>query len=246
MRLLLGSGGFRTPERRSFLVDQIRTFFGPIEEILFVPYAMADHDGYLERLTARNFHAGYELEGIHRTTDPIEAVNEAEGIYVGGGNTFRLLDELYGHGLAGAIRDRVQEGLPYLGISAGTNVACPTIMTSNDMAIVLPPSLEALNLVPFQVNAHYYSGSTFVQVGDEVQQHFGETRDDRIAEFHEVHDTPVIGLREGGLLLVRDDEVELAGASARLFVKGEDPVDFEPGSRIWPARGRPLRAVGRP
>lgn len=235
MRLLLGSGGFRSPERRSFLVDQIRLFFGSIEKILFVPYAMADYDGYLERLTARNYHAGYELEGIHRSSDPIRAVNEAEAIYVGGGNTFRLLDALYGRRLVEVIRDRVQDGMPYLGISAGTNIACPTIITTNDMAVVLPPTLEALNLVPFQINAHYYSGPTFVQMGDEFQQHFGETRDDRIAEFHEVDETPVIGLREGGLLLVRDQEVELAGASARLFVKGEEPLDVGPGSPIWPA-----------
>lgn len=237
MRLLLGSGGFRTPERRAFLIDQMRAFFGSIDKLLFVPYAMADHDGYVDRLTARNYHAGYELEGIHRPKDPIAALDKAEGIYIGGGNTFRLLNDLYGHGLIEAIRDRVREGLPYLGISAGTNVACPTIATSNDMAIVQPPTLDALNLVPFQINAHYFSGPTFVQVGDEVQQHFGETRDDRIAEFHEMNETPVIGLREGGLLLVKDSEIVLAGASARLFTRGTEPFDVEPGSPIWPASG---------
>jgi len=234
MRLLLGSGGFRTPERRAFLIDQMCELFGSIEKVLFVPYAMADHDAYLERLTARDLNAGYTLEGIHRTNDPIDALNEAEGIYIGGGNTFRLLNDLYRLGLVEAIADRVRGGLPYQGVSAGTNVACPTIATSNDMAIVHPPTLDALNLIPFQINVHYFSGPKFVQVGDEVEQHFGETRDDRIAEFHEMHETPVIGLREGGLLLVRDGEVQLAGASARLFIKGEEPWDVPPGSQIWP------------
>jgi dipeptidase E len=234
MRLLLGSGGFRTPERFSVLIDEMRSFFGPIDRILFVPYALADHDGYVERLVARNYNAGYELVGIHRSTDPMEAVHRAEGIYVGGGNTFRLLHDLYRHGLLEAIRQRVEKGAPYLGISAGANVACPTIMTTNDMPIVDPPSLQALGLVPFQVNAHYFSGPTFVQVGDRVEQHFGETRDDRIAEFHELNKTPVIGLREGGLLRVTDGEVELVGASARVFVKGHQSYDVSPGARIWP------------
>jgi dipeptidase E len=238
MRLLLGSGGFRSPERFDLLLDEMRSHFGPIEQILFVPYAIADHDGYVERLTERGYSAGYELIGIHRTPDPVEAVGRAEGIYVGGGNSFRLLNDLYRHELLEPIRRRVQAGAPYLGISAGTNVACPTIKTTNDMPIVYPPSLDALGLVPFQVNPHYYSGPTFVQIGDRLEPHYGETRDERIAEFHEMNDTPVIGLREGGLLRVVDGAAELVGASARVFLKGRDAYDVEPGAQIWPVEDR--------
>src|SRR5262245_49958666 len=133
MRVLLGSGGFRTPERVALLTEQMRSFFGPVRQLLFVPYALADHDGYVRGLTERGIDACYELPGLHRAADPVPAVGEAEAIFVGGGNTFRLLATLYRLGLLEPIRARVRAGLPYLGVSAGTNVACPTIKTTNDM-----------------------------------------------------------------------------------------------------------------
>jgi dipeptidase E len=232
MRLLLGSGGFRTPERVGFLAEQMRTFFGPIERLLFVPYANQDHDGYVQTILDKQLHAGYALDGIHRHPDPQAAVRAAEAIYMGGGNTFRLLGELYRLGLLEVLRERVQGGLPYLGISAGTNVACPTIKTTNDMPITQPPSLDALGLVPFQVNPHYFTGQTYVKRDDRFHEHFGETRDDRIREFHGMNDTPVVGLWEGGLLRIEDRQVLLAGARARLFRKGQEPQDIEPGARL--------------
>lgn len=213
----------------------MRELFGPDSRVLFVPYALADHDGYLERLSGRGLDAGLRLDGIHRHPDPVRAVEQAEGIYVGGGNTFRLLDALYRRDLLEVIRERVRAGLPYLGVSAGTNVACPTIMTTNDMPIVQPPGFEALGLVPFQVNAHYFTGSIHVKQGDTFQEHFGETRDDRIREFHEMNDTPVVGLWEGGTIRVEGDRYTLSGAPARLFRKGLDPVDIAPGDPVWPA-----------
>jgi dipeptidase E len=234
MRLLLGSGGFRTPERVEGLVVQVRALFGGVSRVLFVPYALRDHDAYLKRVVERGYHAGYELDGIHRHPDPREAVRRAEAIFVGGGNTFRLLDELYRHDLLGVIRERVRAGVPYLGISAGTNVACPTIKTTNDMPITLPPSLDALGLVAFQVNPHYFTGATWVKVGEAFHEHEGETRDDRMAQFHEMNDAPVVGLWEGGMLAVEDGRVALVGAAARLFRKGEGPVDVEPGNLISP------------
>jgi dipeptidase E len=234
MRVLLGSGGFRTPERIALLAEQMRSFFGPVEHLLFVPYALADHDGYVQGIIDRGMHAGYAVHGLHRAPDAAAAVRAAQGLYVGGGNTFRLLTELYRHGLLDVIRERVRAGLPYLGISAGCNVACPSIKTTNDMPIVQPPSFDALGLVPFQVNPHYFFGPTFLQVGETMQQHFGETRDQRIAEFHEMNDTPVIGLWEGGLLRVGEERVTLIGTPARLFVKGRAPVDVAAGGAIWP------------
>ena len=234
MRLLLGSGGFRTPDRVEFLAAQMRAFFGSARRLLFIPYALKDHDGYVQALTDRGLNAGYELDGIHRHGDPRAAVREADAIYIGGGNTFRLLNDLYRYELLDVIRERVRAGMPYLGVSAGTNVACPTIKTTNDMPIVQPPSLDALGLVPFQINPHYFSGQTYVKRADGFHEHFGETRDDRIREFHEMNDTPVVGLWEGGLLRVDDGKVFLAGAAARIFRKGEAAVDVEPDSTITP------------
>lgn len=232
MRLLLGSGGYRTPERVCLLADQMRSFFGPIKKLLFVPFALADHDGYLKLITDRGMHAGYELDGLHRHADPRRAVREAEAIFVGGGNTFRLLTELYQRELMDEIRQRVRGGLPYLGISAGTNVACPTIKTTNDMPIVQPPSLDALGLVPFQVNPHYFHGPTFLRVGEDYEQHFGETRDERIREFHELNDAVVVGLWEAGILHVEAGQVTLIGTRAKIFRKGQEPVEVEANARL--------------
>jgi dipeptidase E len=233
MRALLGSGGYRTPERVSLLSAAMRAFLGDIDRLLFVPYALRDHDGYVREMTERGLHAGYELDGIHYHGNPVRAVEEARGIFIGGGNTFRLLNDLYRFGLLDVIRDRVRHGLPYLGVSAGTNVACPAIKTTNDMPIVQPPSLEALGLVPFQVNPHYFSRRTFVQAEDgNFHEHFGETRDERLREFHEMNDTPVVGLWEAGLLRCEAGRVELSGAAARVFRKGRPAVDAQPGTDL--------------
>jgi dipeptidase E len=236
--ILLGSGGIRTPERVALWCDQVRSVLGGVRRILFVPYALADHDGYVRVMLERGIHAGYELDGLHTSADPAAAVRDAEAVFVGGGNTFRLLSALYRLGLLGPIRERVRAGIPYLGVSAGTNVACPTIRTTNDMPIVQPPSLDALGLVPFQVNPHYYTGANYVRHGDTFAEHFGETRDDRLREFHEENEIPVIGLWEGGVLRVSDGQVSLIGANARVFRRGEPPADFEPGADLGPVLGR--------
>jgi dipeptidase E len=233
MRVLLGSGGYRTPERVHLLATAMRAFFGDVGRLLFIPYALRDHDGYVKDMTERGLHAGYALDAIHHHADPVRAVEEAVGIFIGGGNTFRLLNDLYRLGLLEVIRDRVRHGLPYLGISAGTNVACPTIKTTNDMPIVAPPSLDALGLVPFQVNPHFFSGQTFVKHDDgSLHEHLGETRDDRLREYHEINDLPVIGLWEAGLLRCEDGRVELSGAPARVFRKGQPAVDVAPGTDL--------------
>jgi dipeptidase E len=232
MRLLLGSGGFRTDERIPFLRGELRRLFGDRRRLLFVPWALADHDAYETTLRETGLDAGYELVGIHRHADPMRAVREAEGIYVGGGNTFRLVDALHRNGVIETIRERAREGVPYFGVSAGANVACPTMMTTNDMPIVLPPSFAALNLVPFQINPHYYAGSSWLRNGDELIEHFGETRDDRIREYHEMNSTPVIGIVEGSALRVEDGTVELVGGDGRVFRRGEQPVDVAAGTRL--------------
>jgi dipeptidase E len=232
MRILLGSGGFRTPQRIAFLAEQMRELFGQAGHVLFVPYALADHDRYVELMRQRGLDAGYPLVGIHTFPDPVEAIQQAPALFIGGGNTFRLLGELYRRGLLAPIRQRVRAGMPYLGVSAGCNVACPTIKTTNDMPITCPPSLDALGLIGFQVNPHYYTGQSYVKNGEGFEEHFGETRDERLAEFHEMNDTSVIGLWEAGTLWVEAGRITLAGAPARIFRKGQPAQDVEPGARL--------------
>ena len=155
-----------------------------------------------------------------------EAVAAAEAIFIGGGNTFRLLKSLYGYDLLGAIREQVAAGARYMGSSAGSNVATPSIRTTNDMPITEPPSFAALGLVPFQINPHYLDpepGST----------HMGETREERILQFLEENETPVIGLREGAMLHIANGQCQLKGRSgARLFRRGMEPVEIAPGSQV--------------
>ena len=208
--------------------DAIASFFGPsISRVLFVPYALFDRDGYAAKARARFEAMGYGLDSAHSLPGgPVAAVNAAEALFIGGGNTFRLLDALWRQELIEPIRRRVQSGMPYLGTSAGSNVACPSIRTTNDMPIVEPPSFAALRLVPFNINPHYQDpipGST----------HMGETREQRIAEFHEENPQPVVGLREGAWLQVEAATVLLDGSTgARLFRRGEAPADFAIGSRL--------------
>lgn len=233
MRILLGSGGFRTSERIALLTETMRAHFGPIKKLLFVPFALHDHDQYVASLYQRGIDAGYEIDGIHNHPDPVRAIWNAEGLFIGGGNTFRLLKALYDHQLLDVIRTKTKAGLPYLGISAGCNVACPTIKTTNDMPIVEPPSLKALGLVPFQVNPHYIQGPMAYQdsSGNYIP-HFGETRDDRLREFHEENSTPVIGLWEGGLLDCNGTHVKLIATPARIFHRGQPPIDVNPGDEL--------------
>ncbi len=197
-----------------------------LRRVLFIPYALKDRDGYAAKARAAFAEMGYELDSLHEAGDPVRAVAEAEAVFCGGGNTFRLLKTLYELDVLNAIRSRVLSGMPYSGASAGANLACPTIKTTNDMPIVQPPSFAALGLVSFQINPHYVDpvpGST----------HMGETRETRIREFHEENETPVVGLREGAILRIDGPSVVLTGrAGARIFRRGQDPVEVAPGATI--------------
>jgi dipeptidase E len=169
---------------------------------------------------------GYAIDAVHEADDPARAVEQAEAVFVGGGNTFRLLLELYRRGLIEPIRRRVAAGMPYLGTSAGSNVACITIKTTNDMPIVEPPSLTALGLVPFNINPHYLDP-------DPDSTHMGETRETRIHEFHEENEPPVLGLREGAMLRVEASRATLRGRiGARLFRRGAPPEEMLPGASL--------------
>ncbi len=195
-------------------------------DLAFVPYALHDLDGYATQAERRFAELGLRLRSVHREADPAAALSSADGVFVGGGNTFRLLARAAALGLLDAIRAVVRRGGAYVGTSAGTNLACPTIRTTNDMPIVEPPSFDALGLVPFQVNPHYVDRDPDVA-------HGGETREDRIREFHEENDAIVVGLREGAMLHVEGDTVLLRGSTqARIFSPGAPPTEAAPGSLL--------------
>jgi dipeptidase E len=201
--------------------EEIRNHLGDIGRVLFIPYALHNHDSYSQKARERCQGIGFELESVHHAADARQAVKSAEALFIGGGNTFRLLKALYENKLLDIIRERVLSGMPYIGSSAGTVVACPTIRTTNDMPIVEPPSLAGLNLVPFQINPHYLDS-------DPDSRHMGETREERLLQYLEENSTPVVGLREGAMLCIRDGSVMLKGfAGARIFRRLRDPFEID-------------------
>ena len=196
-----------------------------IKRVLFVPYAgvTPGYDAYAEKVAGVFAKMGVALDSVHCFEHPITAVQNAECIVVGGGNTFHLVKMMQQTGIMKAIREKVLQGCPYMGWSAGSNVACPTIKTTNDMPIIEPESFNALNLVPFQINPHYLDANP--------EGHGGETREDRIKEFMVVNpDVYVAGLREATYLLVENDKMQLLGSRRmRLFKAGEETREIEPG-----------------
>jgi dipeptidase E len=195
----------------------LREFLGERRVVAFIPFALHDTEAYTRTVRAR-------LEKMELETVGVAELDRAEAIFTGGGNTFRLLKTLYERNLLDAIRERVRGGAAYIGSSAGTNLACPTVRTTNDMPIVWPPSLDALGLVPYQINPHYLDP-------DPQSTHHGETREQRIREYHEENDLAVVGLREGAMIRVEDGVSTLLGsARARVFRRGAEPEEVEPGN----------------
>lgn len=206
--------------------SEIREHLSGVRRVLFVPYALLDRNGYAAKARERFERLGIELRSIHDASDPKLAVAEAEAIFIGGGNTFRLLKTLYDVDVLGAIQARVNAGMPYMGASAGSNVAGPTIRTTNDMPIVEPRSFDALNLFPYQINPHYVDP-------DPDSKHMGETREERLLQYLEENETPVIGVREGAMLKVLEGKVMLKGNNtARIFRRGRPPYDVDQGTEI--------------
>jgi dipeptidase E len=205
---------------------EIRDFLGDLKRVLFVPFALYDRDAYALTARDRFRKMGYELTSVHNAVDRFQAIAETDAVFVGGGNTFRLLKTLYDQSLLDPIRQRVTEGMPFIGSSAGSNVAGPTIKTTNDMPIVQPPSFDALGLVSFQINPHYLDP-------DLNSKHMGETREKRLLEFLEENDTPVLGLREGAMVRCENGTTILKGSTgARIFRRGLDPVETLPGDQL--------------
>lgn len=214
MRLLLLSNSTTDQGYLVHATDWLREFLGEgVERVLFIPYAgvTVSWDDYAARVREALAPMGYDLDAIHAAVDPVQAVQDAEAVFVGGGNTFRLVERLHALGLVEAVRARVGDGVPYVGWSAGANVACPSLRTTNDMPIIEPASFETFDLVPFQINPHYTDAHP--------PGHRGETRADRIAEFTVLDpDLRVVGLPEGTALRREDGRLERLGPHPlRLF-----------------------------
>ncbi|WP_298648329.1 dipeptidase PepE [uncultured Proteiniphilum sp.] len=224
MRLLLISNSTNPGEGYlEYPKDRIKEFLGEkANNAIFIPYAAVtfSFNEYEEKVNARFAEIGHHVTGIHHFINPVEAIENADAIVVGGGNTWQLVKMLQEKGLMKVIRKKVKKGTPYIGWSAGSNIACPTLRTTNDMPIVEPLKFKTLKLVPFQINPHY--------LDDHPANHGGETRETRIREFIEVNrNVYVVGLREGTMLLVEDEEMEMTGSrKARIFKYGQEPMEL--------------------
>ena len=212
--------------------ETIKDFLKDISQIVFVPYAAdkSNWDSYTQKVRDRFKLFGIDIKGIHEVENNIE---KFKAIFIGGGNTFRLLNRLQEFSLLSKINNAViNKSMHYIGSSAGSNVACKTICTTNDMPIIYPAKgFDGINLIPLQINPHYIDP-------DPNSTHMGETRDDRIKEFHEVNTTPVIGLREGAFLKIDDEyfshqKIFLGGTNgAKIFLRGKEPVDIPNAKQI--------------
>jgi len=208
-----------------YLLEELETFFKGASSILFIPYARPSgisHDDYTKKASEAFSKINKKVIGIHTYENPSEAAEKAEAIFVGGGNTFVLANQLYKNNLITALSDAVRNGTPYLGTSAGSNICGLTMNTTNDMPIVQPPSFKTLGFVPFNINPHYLDP-------DLNSTHKGETRETRIKEFHEFNSQPVVGLREGSWLEVKGKTITLKGKlTARIFEQNKNPFEMEP------------------
>jgi dipeptidase E len=212
-----------------YLLDELNVFFKNAKTILFIPYARPSgisHDTYTEKVKDAFSKINKTVIGIHTYKNPVSAIEKAEAIFVGGGNTFVLLNQLYKHNLLSVLKETVNKGTPYVGTSAGSNICGLTIKNTNDMPIIYPPNFNALGLVPFNLNPHYLDPNPTLK-------HMGETRETRIKEFHAFNSQPVIGLRERSWLFVNGDSIVLKGPlSARVFEQNKTPYEVQPETEL--------------
>lgn len=212
-----------------YLLADLKHHFATCESILFIPYARPSgitHDEYTLKVAQAFAKIDVQVRGIHEFEDPKKAIQEAKGIFTGGGNTFLLVTQLYKNELMQVLAETVKNGTPYLGTSAGSNICGLSMQTTNDMPIVYPPSFQTLGIIPFNLNPHYLD-----PIPD--SKHMGETRETRIKEFHAFNAIPVLGLREGSWLEVKGETVILKGdLKARLFLQNQEPKELETGSDL--------------
>ena len=208
----------------SYLFPEIAQLFSETEEVLFIPYARPSgisHNKYTEIAQEAFSKIGKKVIGIHSIENPVEAINNAKGIFIGGGNTFVLVSQLYKKNILEVLREAIFNGLPYLGTSAGSNICGTTMNTTNDMPIVYLPSFKTLGVIPFNINPHDLEPNP-------TSKHMGETRETRINEFHTQSTIPVIGIREGSWLQVKGNTILLKGShTARVFEQNKAPYEIE-------------------
>ena len=229
MNLLLISNSTNAGEEYlQYPIERIGAFLAGVEEVAFVPYAAVtfSYEAYEAKVAARFGQIGVRVRSVHGQSDPREAIRRAQAICVGGGNTFALAEKMQEQGLVREIADKIASGTPYVGWSAGSNVTCPTICTTNDMPIVQPESFDAIGAVKFQINPHYLDANP--------EGHAGETREQRIMEYIEANpDRWVAGLREGCMLHLHDGRMELIGSRPmRMFKKGVEPFEVAAGDDL--------------
>ncbi len=207
-----------------YLLPELSVHFEHCKTILFIPFARPggiSHEEYTSKVATAFAKINKEVKGIHEFEDFSTAITNAEGIFTGGGNTFLLVTQLYKNKIMTVLAETVKSGIPYLGTSAGSNICGLTMQTTNDMPIIYPPSFVTLGLIPFNLNPHYLDP-------DLQSKHMGETRETRINEFHAFNNVPVLGLREGSWLEVKDNKTTLKGnLTARLFMPNQTPVEIE-------------------
>lgn len=212
-----------------YLIPQISELFRNCNQIIFIPYARPGgitHHAYTQTVQKALGDLSFKVKGLHEFEDPVKAIRECEGIFTGGGNTFLLVEKLYRKNVMDFLKKQISFGIPYLGISAGTNITGLTMQTTNDMPIIYPPSFRTLGVVPFNINPHYLDP-------EEDSKHKGETREIRIKEFHVLNTPPVVGLREGSWLELKPGQITLKGKfSARIFTANNSPYEIEPESSL--------------
>jgi len=212
-----------------YLLPTLSELYYGVNEILFIPYARPSGISYIEytSIVEKAFsNIGIKVRGIHEFDVAKNAVERADGIFTGGGNTFVLVHTLYEQDLLGVLRQQIELGIPYLGTSAGSNICGPTMQNTNDMPIVMPKSFKTMGILPFNINAHYLDP-------DLTSKHKGETRETRIKEYHNFNETVVVGLREGSWLKVKNDSIVLKGdLNARLFKKNIKPLEIVPQANM--------------
>lgn len=210
----------------AYLLPTLQMHFKSVKTVLFIPYARPggiSYDDYTAVATKAFSVLDIHVKGIHEFENPKQAILNAEGIFIGGGNTFELVNKLYSNDVLSDLKSAINNGTPYLGTSAGSNVCGVDMKNTNDMPIVYPPSFKTLGCISFNINAHYLDPI-------EDSTHMGETRETRIKEFHVFNETPVLGLREGSWLYVENDTITLQGQhTARLFLQNQQPVEIESG-----------------
>jgi len=212
-----------------YLLPVLENHFANCQTIIFIPYARPGgitHDAYTETVQKAFSKINKKVVGLHTFENPEVALNTAEGIFTGGGNTFLLVTQLYQNNSMAALSNAITKGIPYLGTSAGSNITGISMQTTNDMPIIYPPSFTTLGAIPFNLNPHYLDPDT-------QSKHMGETRETRIKEFHAFNDTPVLGLREGSWLEVTGNNIILKGRlTARWFTQNQEPIELEPESSL--------------